>query len=213
LVFALVEMLCRGWKAAPAAGSAARVSRLQVETVVGMGIGQAAASTNYWEFVAVVGDKMAQAVELWPRSGDVKAAASNSAVVAWSEYCWEVVLEVEEMGPRSESALGVEGSFAIEEMGPHLESALAVERSSAVEEQHSEAEWQPAGRPVVVETQRLKAAMEAANKNDGPEQAVVEQQCFAVARTVDEVGAERQRWTAAAAEAVKKAGEVAQVVA
>jgi hypothetical protein len=194
LVFALVEMLCRGWKAAPAAGSAARVSRLQVETVVGMGIGQAAASTNYWEFVAVVGDKMAQAVELWPRSGDVKAAASNSAVVAWSEYCWEVVLEVEEMGP-------------------HLESALAVERSSAVEEQHSEAEWQPAGRPVVVETQRLKAAMEAANKNDGPEQAVVEQQCFAVGRTVDEVGAERQRWTAAAAEAVKKAGEVAQVVA
>jgi hypothetical protein len=174
LVFALVEMLCRGWKAAPAAGSAARVSRLQVETVVGMGIGQAAASTNYWEFVAVVGDKMAQAME---------------------------------------PALGVEGSFAIEEMGPHLESALAVERSSAVEEQHSEAEWQPAGRPVVVETQRLKAAMEAANKNDGPEQAVVEQQCFAVARTVDEVGAERQRWTAAAAEAVKKAGEVAQVVA
>jgi hypothetical protein len=165
--------------------------------------------------VVVVESKKAQGVDLRYCLGDMKAAASKSAVVAWSEQYWEVVLDVEEMGPRSESALGVEGSFAIEEMGPHLESALAVERSSAVEEQHSEAEWQPAGRPVVVETQRLEAAMEAANKNDGPEQAVVEQQCFAVARTVGEADAERQNWTAAAAaaEAVSKDGEVSQVVA
>jgi hypothetical protein len=176
LVVALVEMPCHGWKAASTAGGAGRVSHLQGRrpqaAEAAGGIGQAAALTHYWEFVAVVGGKNAQAVELRYCLGDVKAAASKSAVIAWSEHYWEVVSEVEEMEPHLESAPGVEGSSAIEEMGPHLESALAVERSSAVEEQHSEAEWQPGGRPVVVETQRLKTAMEAANKNDGPEQSV-----------------------------------------
>jgi hypothetical protein len=55
----------------------------------------AATLTHGWESVVVVESKKAQGVDLRYCLGDMKAAASKSAVVAWSEHYWEVVLDVE----------------------------------------------------------------------------------------------------------------------